>query len=99
MKSIYSTFYGDFEIIVVDNNSADNSAEILKKQFPKITIIENQENEGFGRANNRGVAIAKGEFLLLNSDTWFEKLSKMQLFYFERDENILTLYTNFSSFR
>ena len=69
IESIYSTFRGDFEIIVVDNNSVDNSVKFLKENFPEVIIIENQENEGFGRANNRGVAIAKGEYiLLLNSD-------------------------------
>jgi GT2 family glycosyltransferase len=69
IESIYSTFYGDFEIIVVDNNSVDNSARFLKGKFPRISIIENRENEGFGRANNKGVKVAQGEYvLLLNSD-------------------------------
>ncbi|MPM47352.1 hypothetical protein SDC9_94061 [bioreactor metagenome] len=59
-----------FEIIVVDNNSHDNSVAELKKLKNKIILIENKDNTGFGKANNQGVKIAKGNYiLLLNSDT------------------------------
>lgn len=58
------------EIIVIDNNSGDDSIPHLRKCFPEIIIIENNNNAGFGRANNQGFAIAKGEFtLILNPDT------------------------------
>ncbi|GHV43707.1 glycosyl transferase [Bacteroidia bacterium] len=60
----------DFEVIVVDNASQDGSQEMLKKEFPNIKLIENNENLGFGRANNLGARYAKGKYLfLLNSDT------------------------------
>jgi len=59
-----------FEIIIVDNNSHDESVRELKKIKNKITLIENKDNTGFGKANNQGVKIAKGNYiLLLNSDT------------------------------
>jgi GT2 family glycosyltransferase len=59
-----------FEIILIDNNSADRGIENITYQFPDLTLILNKENKGFGRANNQGIAIAKGEFVfLLNSDT------------------------------
>lgn len=59
-----------YEIIVVDNNSADGSVEYLQHLFPFITVIANDKNHGFGTANNMGVARAIGEYiLLLNSDT------------------------------
>ncbi len=59
-----------FEIIVIDNNSHDESVQELKKLKDKITLIENKDNTGFGKANNQGVKIAKGNYvLLLNSDT------------------------------
>ncbi|MCB0509722.1 MAG: glycosyltransferase, partial [Bacteroidetes bacterium] len=58
------------EIIVIDNASQDDSVEMLQKKFPEITLIANQENVGFGRANNQGISIAKGKYLLLlNPDT------------------------------
>lgn len=59
----------EFEVIVIDNNSSDNSVEMIKKEFPQIILIENKENRGFGRANNQGLAIARGEYIMfLNTD-------------------------------
>lgn len=58
------------EVIVVDNNSTDNSCEYLEENHPNIRLIKNKENLGFGRGNNLGVSQAKGEtILLLNNDT------------------------------
>lgn len=58
------------EIIVIDNDSKDDSCEMVKRHFPKIKLIENKENVGFSKANNQGVAIAKGEYVcILNPDT------------------------------
>lgn len=58
------------EIIVVDNNSQDGSCEMVREKFPHIVLIENKENKGFSKANNQGVDIAAGEYILfLNPDT------------------------------
>ena len=58
------------EIIVVDNVSKDSSCQMIKELFPEVFLIENTENVGFSKANNQGVAIAKGEYvLILNPDT------------------------------
>lgn len=58
------------EVIVVDNKSQDGSCEMIRDKYPEVTLIENKENAGFGRANNQGVAIAKGEYILfINPDT------------------------------
>jgi len=60
----------DAEIIVVDNNSTDESCAMLRGQFPDVKLIENKDNKGFSKANNQGVAIASGEYILfLNPDT------------------------------
>lgn len=60
----------DYETIVVDNVSTDGTREMLKKKFPEVVAIFNTENVGFGRANNQGMKVARGEYiLLLNSDT------------------------------
>jgi len=60
----------DYEIIVVDNASNDDSALAVKEAFPKVKVIANRQNVGFASANNQGYAISKGEFLLLlNPDT------------------------------
>ncbi|MFZ5366028.1 MAG: glycosyltransferase family 2 protein [Patescibacteria group bacterium] len=68
---------GRVEVIVVDNGSIDSSVEEIKNEKLKMKndnvkfkIILNKENSGFARANNQGIKIAKGEYiLLLNSDT------------------------------
>ena len=58
------------EIIVVDNNSQDNSVDILNDKFANIKLINLPNNVGFGAGNNAGAKVAKGEFLLLlNTDT------------------------------
>jgi N-acetylglucosaminyl-diphospho-decaprenol L-rhamnosyltransferase len=57
------------EVIVVDNCSSDGSAEMVEGEFPQVRLIRNDENEGFARANNRGIDASTGDFvLLLNSD-------------------------------
>ncbi|NRD20610.1 glycosyltransferase family 2 protein [Winogradskyella eckloniae] len=58
------------EIIVVDNQSTDDSCKMVKELFPSVKLIENNENLGFSAGNNIGVAKACGEYLcILNPDT------------------------------
>src|SRR3990167_7622877 len=58
------------EIYVVDNNSPDNSAEMVKAKFPDINLIANEKNVGFSKANNQALKKAKGKYILvLNPDT------------------------------
>ena len=59
-----------YEVIVVDNASSDSSVEMVGTDFPQAILIENSENCGFAAANNQGISIARGRYvLLLNSDT------------------------------
>ncbi len=60
----------DAEIIVVDNNSSDDSCAMMKQQFPTVQFIQNNDNVGFPKGNNIGVAKAKGDYIcILNPDT------------------------------
>jgi len=60
----------DIEIIVVDNNSVDGSAEMIRERFPAIILVENESNMGFSKGNNIGIRRSSGEYLLLlNTDT------------------------------
>jgi len=71
IKSVYSlTSDISFEIIVVDNDSQDNSKKIVSEQFPNVIYIESSINLGFGKANNLGVDHSTGRnIFFLNTDT------------------------------
>ena len=59
-----------YEIIVVDNDSQDGAKAIILEKYPEVQWIEMGYNAGFSRANNAGMRIARGEYvLILNSDT------------------------------
>lgn len=58
------------EVFVVDNASDDGSAEMIRKSFPRVRLIENSSNVGFAKANNQALTRARGKYLLLiNPDT------------------------------
>jgi len=58
------------EIIVVDNNSSDDSCAMIRSRFPAIKLIQNKENVGFPKGNNIGVSQAQGDYIcILNPDT------------------------------
>jgi GT2 family glycosyltransferase len=62
------------ETFVVDNNSKDGSAELVRSEFPSVKLIINKFNSGFSSANNQALRLASGSFLLLlNPDTIVEK--------------------------
>jgi|LQYC01.1.fsa_nt_gi GT2 family glycosyltransferase len=65
--------YTDYEIIVVDNASLDNTVEYLNQNHSLLTIIKNQKNLGFAKAGNQGIRASEGEFILmLNPDVFPE---------------------------
>lgn len=60
----------EFEVIVSDNGSTDESVKMVKQEFPDVKVVENGENLGFARGNNRAKVLVAGEYILfLNSDT------------------------------
>ena len=64
-------------VMVIDNNSSDNTVARIKQDYPQVLLIENNTNLGFGKANNVGLSYAlKNNFdyaFLLNQDAWIEK--------------------------
>ena len=73
LNSIHENVSTDchYEIIVVDNNSQDNAVKMLQEEFPYVAVIDNSENYGFAKANNMGLRIAQGRYIiLLNNDTF-----------------------------
>jgi len=70
LESLFKVTYDNFEIILVDNNSTDETIEYVTKNYPSIIIIKLDSNKGFAEPNNIASKIAKGDFLLfLNNDT------------------------------
>ena len=75
ISNLLSSLYkakGDYrlQIFVVDNNSDDGSIEYLESRYPDVVYIKNEENLGFGIANNQAIRLAEGEFtLIINPDT------------------------------
>src|SRR5262249_26266572 len=73
LRSLYGEMEltaGRWEIIVVDNASADGSAEMVHNEFANVCVLANSENAGFAKANNQALTSCRGEFiLLLNPDT------------------------------
>ena len=82
VESILKTTYKKYEIIVVDNNSKDESHKKCKKKFEQIKLIQNKENLGYCEGNNVGLREIKGEYVvILNPDTivksnWLSELIK-----------------------
>lgn len=71
------------EVFVVDNDSFDDSLDMVRANFPEVQIIHNKVNVGFSKANNQAIAIAKGEYvLLLNPDTVVEEDAFEKCIYF-----------------
>ena len=97
IESVWAQTFTDFELIVVDNGSTDESLDIARSYQgrPGYTLIENQKNTGFSYAVNQGIRAARGEYVaLFNNDAfaepdWLEELLKAA----EKDEKIFAVST------
>ena len=83
MKSIYAQTFTDYEVILVNDGSKDQSADICRKYAQndsRITFID-KENEGAGSARNAGIKVSKGEYLAFpDADDWFEPQMYKELY-------------------
>lgn len=74
LESLSSLDYKNFKVVVVDNNSHDNSVTLIKETFPNIRVIELSTNTGFAHAVNEGIKSTDSELVaLLNNDTEVDK--------------------------
>ena len=100
INSVVQTKYENYEIILVDNVSTDDSHKKCKEKFEYIQLIENSKNHGYCEGNNIGIRKANGEFIvILNPDTIVEPnwLDEFLIAYTEYGEGlyqpkILSLY-------
>jgi len=76
LGSVYQLDYSDFEVIVVDNCSSDSPSDVIRREFPQVVVIENNENLGYSGGNNAGIRFALAQdadyIWLLNNDTVIE---------------------------
>lgn len=88
LDSIYANKLQDFEIIVVDNASEDDSVSFLRKNYPKVKLSVNTRNCGFSAANNLAIKQASGEYILfLNPDTVIPKQTLFKMVDFMKNNN------------
>ncbi|UZS00109.1 glycosyltransferase family 2 protein [Chondrinema litorale] len=90
LNSLKVSKYKNFEVIVVDNNSAFNPKETINKLYPEVKVLVNAINLGFAGGNNSGINIAKGDYILLiNNDTEIsDTLLELLLVPFYQDERV-----------
>jgi GT2 family glycosyltransferase len=70
-RSLKEQTYSNYDVLMVDNQSTDNSIAFVQKFFPWVKIIQNKKNLGYARANNEAAKQVDGDFILfLNMDTW-----------------------------
>jgi GT2 family glycosyltransferase len=80
LRSLRNQSFQDFETVVVDNDSTDDSLGFLEREFPEVNVVSLEENTGFAAAVNSGIEASDTEFVvLLNNDTeqderWLEEL-------------------------
>lgn len=71
LKSIYA--FSDVKVYVVDNKSVDNTVNIVREKFPKVDVIENAENKGFGYGHNSVINLLKSDVhFIVNPDIIFK---------------------------
>lgn len=73
LLSVLEQSYPNIETIVVDNRSLDSTVRIIKDKFPRVHLLENEENRGYCHGNNQGLKKSSGDYVLfLNSDVVLE---------------------------
>ena len=84
---------GEIEVIMIDNNSPDDSVAFTKKNLPEVRVIANKENRGFGGGNNQAADLAKGKYLLLlNPDAFLEPDSlRIMVDIMERRQDVVSV--------
>ena len=95
INSVINQTYQDFELIVVDDGSIDNTSKVVKS-FPNVQYLSMENNSGVSKARNTGLDIAKGEFIcfLDSDDLWNEKKLQIQVHWMENNTDSQICYTD-----
>jgi GT2 family glycosyltransferase len=65
LESLMRQTFRDFSVLVIDNGSDDGTVEFIRSQYPTVAVLQNFKNLGFSKANNQGIQLAKGEYVLV----------------------------------
>ena len=92
LESTFSQTFQNFIIYIIDNNSQDNTIEILKENTDsRIELVKNKENVGVAKANNQGIELALKDnctqVLIINNDVEFEKQLFEKMLQIQKDKN------------
>ena len=100
LDSIFSQTYKNFEIICIDDGSIDNSLSILESFGDKIQIIKNDKNHGTSESRNKGIHVAKGEFIafLDADDVWTSNKLELQIKEFNNNSDLDISFTHMQCF-
>ena len=96
--SVMGQSFGDFELIVIDDCSKDNTVSIIEalaKEDERIVLLKNEKNSGVSKTRNYGISVARGELIafLDSDDMWREDKLEKQLAIFEKNEKAVISYT------
>ena len=94
IESVLSQDYKDFELIVIDDGSTDETRDIIKA-YPGSVVYIYQDNRGVSYARNRGIKKSSGEYIafLDSDDKWLPKKLSSQMDFLERNPHALICYT------
>jgi glycosyltransferase involved in cell wall biosynthesis len=95
VESILAQTYPDYEIIVVDDGSTDNTRDVLQRYEDRVRYVY-QENSGVGAARNRGLSLARGEYIafLDHDDLWLPEKLETQMKILETRPEVGLVYSN-----
>jgi len=103
LKSVLNQSYRDFEVIVVDDGSTDNTNEVIKSFIDeRIRYYYHKKNKGYPEALNTGLNLARGSFIAFqdDDDEWFpEKLNKQMMIFKKVNQNVGVVYSGFWKIR
>jgi glycosyltransferase involved in cell wall biosynthesis len=103
IKSVLNQTYQDFEIIVVDDGSTDNTREIIKNfSENRIRYYCHKRNKGYPEALNTGLSLTRGKFIAFqdDDDEWFpEKLYRQMMIFNKAEQKIGVVYSGFWKIR
>ena len=99
VESVLNQTYKDFEIIVVDDGSTDNTKEVIRPYLNKIKYIY-QQNSGPSAARNRGIKEAKGEYIafLDADDIWLPQKLELQIKFIEKEKELGLVFSDMTCF-